>query len=304
VRIDLHTHSSCSDGTDTPAGLVRKAAEAGLDVVAITDHDTFAGWEEALAEAERRGIGLVVGAEISSRLATESGAGASVHVLAYLPDPTFPELQHMLERIRNGRATRVPVILERLQALGITISSDDVARHARSATAPGRPHVADALVEAGYAADRNEAFDRWLGEGGPAYVTRYAPEPGEVIRCVVAAGGAPVLAHPHGRASRQALTDAMLAELAGLGLVGLEVDHLDHDEATRRHLRELAGELGLAVLGSSDYHGEGKDHHDLGCCTTDPEELVRLLDRARAIADASGRRTPEPFLPDPTLLER
>ncbi|WP_020580208.1 PHP domain-containing protein [Actinopolymorpha alba] len=292
MRIDLHTHSSCSDGTDSPAALVRAAAAAGLDVLGLTDHDTFAGWDEARAEAEQCGIGFVPGAEVSCRL-----AGTSVHLLAYLPDPTDAELSSMLERIREGRNARVPHILERLKSLGIELTPEDVAATSRAATSLGRPHVADALVAAGYAADRREAFDRWLSEGKPAYVTRYAPEPAEVMGRVVAAGGASVLAHPRGRRSRYVLTDSVIGELADAGLAGLEVDHLDHDDAVRQELRGLARDLDLVVTGSSDHHGAGKNDHDLGCCTTDEGEFARLLERARANAERSGRATPEPFLP-------
>ncbi len=292
MRIDLHTHSSCSDGTDPPAVLVANAAAAGIDVLGLTDHDTFAGWDDALAEAERRRIGLVVGAEISCRL-----GAASVHMLAYLPDPADPVLLSLLQRIREGRNARVPLIVERLRALGVDLTTDAVAAQSRAATSLGRPHVADALVAAGYVADRREAFDRWLSEGRPAYVTRYAPEPDEVIACVVAAGGAPVLAHPRGRASRHVLTDELIGRLADAGLVGVEVDHRDHSDVVRQALRGLARDLDLVVTGSSDHHGAGKDGHDLGCCTTDDGEFARLLERARAIADRSGHATPDPYLP-------
>jgi predicted metal-dependent phosphoesterase TrpH len=292
VRIDLHTHSSCSDGTDPPATLVARAAAAGVDVLGLTDHDTFDGWDEAVDEAERRGIGLIRGAEISCRL-----HGGSVHLLAYLPDPDDERLTAELARIRAGRDARVPLILDRLRAHGIDLDVAAVAAQSKDATSLGRPHIADALVAAGYVADRREAFDRWLGEGRPGFVTRYAPHPRVVVERVVDAGGVPVLAHPRGRHSRHLLTDEAIAELAAAGLAGLEVDHLDHDADVRRELRALAGALDLVVTGASDHHGTGKVGHDLGCCTTSEAELVRLLERARANAARAGRHTPAPLLP-------
>jgi 3',5'-nucleoside bisphosphate phosphatase len=292
VRIDLHTHSSYSDGTDPPAGLVTKAGGAGLAVVALTDHDTFDGWDEAKDAAERVGIGLVPGAEVSCRLGM-----SSVHMLAYLPDPTDGPLQDMLERIRDGRNGRVPLIVERLRRHGLDITVEAVAAQSAAATSLGRPHVADAMVVAGYVRDRTEAFDRWLGEGKPAYVTRYAPEPTEVVTRIVAAGGVPVLAHPRGRASRALLSDEVIGHLADAGLAGVEVDHRDHDEDARTDLRAIAAGLDLVVTGGSDYHGSGKTGHDLGCCTTDPAAFDRLLDRARDNAERAERATPDAYLP-------
>lgn len=292
MRIDLHTHSSRSDGTDPPAELVEHAAAAGIDVLGLTDHDTLAGWDDATEAARRHGVGLVPGVEISCRL-----AGASVHMLAYLVDPTHPGLLGMLERVRHARTERVPSLLERLRSHGMDLTLDDVAVHAPSAASLGRPHVADALVSAGYVADRREAFDRWLGEGKPAYVPHYAPEPAEVLATVLAAGGVPVLAHPRGRMSRRVLTDEVIGQLAAAGLGGIEVDHHDHAPDVRAELRALAAELDLVVTGSSDYHGRGKVEHDLGCCATSEAEFARLMDRARANAERAGRTTPEPVLP-------
>ncbi|GAB3421627.1 PHP domain-containing protein [Flindersiella endophytica] len=291
VLIDLHTHSNCSDGTDTPAELVAKADAAGLAVVALTDHDTFAGWGEAAAEAEQRPIGLLLGVEMSCKL-----RGTGVHLLGYQPDPTEPELAAELERIRAGRAGRVPMIVDTLRRHGVEITVEDVYAHVGDAPSPGRPHVADALVAKGYAANRAEAFEVWLSEGRPGNLTRYAPDPALAIRLVVAAGGAPVIAHPHGRSARRLLTDEAFADLAAAGLAGIEVDHLDHDPATRAHLRDVAKDLDLVMTGSSDYHGKGKQLHPLGVETTDPQQFERLLQRIKANAAASGRTPPEPLL--------
>ena len=291
MRIDLHTHSSRSEGTDSPAELIEHAAEAGIDVLGLTDHDTLAGWDDAIRAAWRHGVGLVLGVEISCRL-----AGASVHMLAYLVDPTHPDLLTMLEWVRDARTARVPSLVDRLRSHGMDLTMNDVVAHAPSAASVGRPHVADALVSAGYVASREEAFDRWLGEGRPAYVPHDAPELTEVISTVVAAGGVPVLAHPWGRKSRRVLTDQVVRRLAAAGMGGIEVDHHDHPPDVRAELRALAAELDLVVTGSSDYHGRGKVEHELGCYTTSEAEFARLLDRARANAERARRRVPE-FIP-------
>ncbi|HWI44252.1 MAG TPA: PHP domain-containing protein [Nocardioides sp.] len=275
MRIDLHTHSSVSDGTEPPADLVRAAATARLDVVALTDHDTTAGWDEAVAAARETGMGLVRGIEIS----TVHG-GSSVHLLAYLPDPEDATLQAELDRVVEGREQRVPRMLEQLRELGIPATEEALAAVSRGNTVTGRPHVADMLVALGAVRDRDEAFARYLADRGPAYVDRYAPELTDMIALVTGARGVPVVAHPWGRGSQEVLDDAAFAALAEAGLFGIEVDHLDHDARKRGRLREIAGRLGLVVTGSSDHHGTGKLGHDLGCETTAPAHLDRILERA------------------------
>lgn len=293
MRIDLHTHSNRSDGTTSPSALVRHAREVGIDVLALTDHDTTEGWEEAAAAASEEGLTLVRGIEISCKL-----QGSAVHLLAYLPDPTYEPLADELERILDGRNARLPATVAKLRALGIDIDEDDVRRIAGDAAGIGRPHVADALVEKGVVQDRGEAFDTYLGSRGPAYVKRYAAPLEEMVRTVAAAGGVSVVAHPWGRRyTHQALDEARFEALRADGLVGIEVDHQDHDEPTRDELRSIARNLDLVVTGSSDYHGEGKVDHDLGCNTTDPDELSRLVELARASAKAVGRTTPEVLVP-------
>jgi 3',5'-nucleoside bisphosphate phosphatase len=293
VRIDLHTHSDRSDGTTSPTALVRHAVERGIDVLAITDHDTTDGWAEAAEAARQEGLTLVRGIEISCRL-----ADSAVHLLAYLPDPTYEPLAVELARILDGRNARLPATVAKLRHLGIDIEEDDVRRVAGDAAGIGRPHVADALVEKGVVRDRGEAFDTFLGSRGPAYVKRYAAPLDEMVRTVAAAGGVSVVAHPWGRRySHEALDEARFARLKRHGLVGIEVDHQDHDEPTRVELRAIARNLDLVVTGSSDYHGVGKVDHDLGCNTTDPEEFARLVELARASAAAAGRSTPEVLLP-------
>ena len=289
MRIDLHTHSRASDGTQAPEELVHAAAAAGLDVVALTDHDSADGWDEAAAAAVAAGISLVRGMEISTR---HSG-GRGVHLLAYLPDPTYPPLMAELDRILGGRDARVPVMLQKLRECGIEIDATDVRRVAGATTATGRPHVADALVALGAVRDRDEAFAKYLSAGRPAYVDRYATPLAEMVEIVAGAGGVSVIAHPWGRHERTTLDESALAELADKGLAGIEVDHQDHDEEERRDLRAIARNLGLVATGSSDHHGIGKVGHELGCNTTDPEEFARLLELARASATRSGRPAPD-----------
>ncbi|HSU00920.1 MAG TPA: PHP domain-containing protein [Nocardioides sp.] len=277
MRIDLHTHSSASDGTDTPADLVRAARHAGLDVVALTDHDAMSGWEEAAQAADEVGITLVPGLEIST-----AHDHRGVHLLAYLPDPTDPALSAALDRILAGRTARTPAIVDALRRHGIEITEDDVRRESGGSVAAGRPHVADALVRLGHAADRTQAFIDLLDPGKPGYANRYAAPLEDMIPLVTGAGGVAVIAHPWGRSGRSVLSPSVLADLKELGLAGIEVDHQDHSEADRVELRGIAADLDLLVTGSSDHHGLGKVDHDLGVHTTDPEQYERLVSLASA----------------------
>lgn len=275
MRIDLHTHSSASDGTDTPGDLVREAAAAGLDVIALTDHDAMSGWAEAREVADEVGVTLVPGLEISTRFGHRG-----VHLLGYLPDPTDPALALELDRILEGRNARTPAIVAALRAHGVDITEDDVRRESGGSVAAGRPHVADALARLGVVRDRTEAFATLLSPGQPGYVNRYASALEEMIPLVAAAGGVAVVAHPWGRGSRSVLSADTLATLKDLGLAGIEVDHQDHSEADRAELRAIAADLDLVVTGSSDHHGLGKVDHDLGVNTTDPVQYERLLSLA------------------------
>lgn len=276
--IDLHTHSRVSDGTATPADLVRSAATAGLEVVALTDHDTTAGWEEAAAAAVETGIGLVRGVEISTRF-----RGAGVHLLAYLPDPDDAAFGAELDRIVDGREDRVPAMLAKLRELGIPATQEGLAEVADGNTVIGRPHVADLLVHLGVVPDRAQAFASYLSDGGPAFVDRYATDLVAMLALVRDAGGVAVVAHPWGRGSAHVLDEAAFVVLKEAGLAGVEVDHLDHDRAARGRLRAIADRLDLVVTGSSDHHGAGKVGHDLGCETTAPDQLQRILDQAAAL---------------------
>jgi len=275
MRIDLHTHSSVSDGTDAPAELVRKALAVGLDVVALTDHDTFDGLDEAVAEGERLGLGVVRGMELSC-----SRRGSSVHVLAYGADPASPRLAAELARVRDGRLGRLAGVLRKLAALGVPVSEAEVMAQVGNSPSVGRPHIADALIAAGHVRDRQQAFDRFLADGGPAHVHRYTIEVDRGIDLVHEAGGLAVIAHPWGRGRERLLPPNVLQDLArDHGLDGIEVDHQDHDSDARRRLRALAESLGLLATGSSDYHGTGKLDHDLGCNTTDAAVFTEMQRR-------------------------
>ncbi|GAA1738509.1 PHP domain-containing protein [Aeromicrobium alkaliterrae] len=275
MRIDLHTHSNRSDGTDTPAELVRNAVEvARLDVVALTDHDATTGWDEAQVEADARGIRLVRGIEISTRY-----QGESVHLLGYEFDPTHPGLVAELRKVLDGRDNRLPLVLERLATHGVHITLEDVAAQSGDAAASGRPHIADAMVAKGYISHRDEAFDGWLNTGGRAHVDRYAAPLFTAVKLLKEAGGRAVVAHPWSRGSDRVLTAAAFARLQEAGLDGVEVDHNDHGERARRELRAIAADLDLVVTGSSDYHGTGKSGaFRLGANLTAPDQLTRLLD--------------------------
>jgi len=275
MRIDLHTHSSISDGTDTPAELVLRAQQAGLDVVALTDHDTFAGLDEAVAEGQRLGLTVLRGMELSC-----SRHGNSVHLLAYGADPAAPALGAEMEKVRGGRMGRLAGVLQRLAELGVPVSEQQVLAEMGNSPSMGRPHIADAMVKAGHVRDRTEAFDRFLADGGPAHVQRYGIEIERGIDLVHEAGGVAVIAHPWGRGRESVLPPDLLRQLAAEhGLDGIEVDHHDHDLETRARLRQLAADLGLLATGSSDYHGTGKLDHDLGSNTTDPAVYHALVAR-------------------------
>jgi predicted metal-dependent phosphoesterase TrpH len=286
VRIDLHTHSAVSDGTDTPAELVLSAAAAGLDVVALTDHDTVDGWPAAADAAHGAGITLVTGTEISTR----SADGHSIHLLAYLFDPDEPELAALLHRIRFDRVPRLQRMVEAVRAQGVDITWERVVERAGVAVAVGRPHLADALVDAGVASSREDAFSRWIGVGSPAYVPKASPPTAEAVRLVRAAGGVPVIAHPWSRGRRGGMSAADVEALVDEGLAGLEVDHVDHADADRAELRGITADLGIIATGSSDYHGTGKTiAYGLGARTTAEEAYEAILAQGRR-QPVSGRR--------------
>lgn len=273
-RIDLHMHSSVSDGTQRPAELVRAVAEAGLDVFALTDHDQTAGWDEAARAAAENGLVFVPGEEVT---ATAPG-GITVHVLSYLHDPAHEPLCAATRRTREIRDNRARLIVERLAA-DYPITWADVARRTRPGATVGRPHLADALVDLGAAPDRAAAFAGPLSSHSPYYVPLVSPPAVEAIRMVREAGGVPVLAHPLAAARGRVVSEATVEELAAAGLAGLEVDHRENPAGARGRLRDLARALGLVVTGSSDYHGAGKPNR-LGEHLTAPDQLARIEEQA------------------------
>ncbi|WTW97171.1 PHP domain-containing protein [Streptomycetaceae bacterium NBC_01309] len=277
MRIDLHTHSSASDGTDTPAALVRTAREAGLDVVALTDHDTTGGWAEAEA-ALPDGLALVRGAEISCIDAD----GISLHMLGYLFDPDEPEFARARELVRTDRVRRARAMVERCIELGAPITWEHVVEIAGNG-AVGRPHVATALVEAGVVADVSGAFTpEWLKDGGRAFVDKYEISVADAVRMIRGAGGVAVFAHPGATKRGRTVSDATIESLAEAGLAGVEVDHIDHDDDMRAHLRDLARGLGLVTTGSSDYHGTRKTV-GIGRYTTDPDTYAAIAGQATGV---------------------
>lgn len=271
-RIDPHTHSAYSDGTDTPAQLLAAAARAGLDAIALTDHDTTDGWDEACAAVSATGVSLIRGAEISC-----SASGISAHLLAYLFDPANPGLLDVFRRTRQDRETRARRIVDNLSA-DYPISWEDVLDFAPEGGPVGRPHIADALVRAGCFPDRGAAFVHALHPSGPYYVHHWAPDPVEAVRLVLKAGGVPVLAHPRARGRSRLLPEAVIGDMADAGLFGIERDHRDHGHQDRADVERIGGELGLALFGSSDYHGSGKPNR-IGENTTDPATIAEVVKR-------------------------
>ena len=276
MRIDLHTHSTASDGTQSPAELVRSAAEADLDVFALTDHDTTASWDEAAAAAEQYGITLVRGIEISCQ-----HAGISIHLLGYLQDPTSAGLLEELEQSRESRRTRAQRIVD-LLSQDLPLDWDDVLLQIQPGTTIGRPHIADALVAKGIAPSRDAAFRDYLYHGSPYYASHYAPDPVLAVRLVREAGGVAVMAHPFASARGRLVDDSVIEAMAEAGMGGLEVHHRDHDAEEVGHGLDLAASLDLFVTGSSDYHGAGKANR-LGENTTDPFVLQRIEDLATGV---------------------
>lgn len=274
MRIDLHTHSTASDGTDSPTELIRAAATAGLDVVAITDHDTTAGWDEAFAACPQ-GLTIVPGVEFSCVHHPPGGRRVSLHLLGYLFDPANVELQQEWARLRQSRSERARRMVENLAADGYPITWDQV-RQAAPSGALGRPHIGRALVEAGVAADVDTAFRELLSARQKYYVRKADTDVFDAIRLIRAAGGLPVFAHPRATRRGPVVDDAVVADMAAAGLVGLEVDHPDHGPNDRVHAARLARELELLPTGSSDYHGRNKTIA-LGACRTSAQVFEQLI---------------------------
>ena len=251
--IDLHTHTNCSDGTDSPRELVNKAIVQGLEVLGISDHDTTSGWKEA-TETLRGSLKLALGSEISC-LTTD---GISVHMLGLLFDPEHAEMQQVLEETRDGRLPRMRKMIEKMREEGMDISMEDVEQAMPAGATMGRPHLADALVAKKIVKSRDEAFVDLLHNESRFYVSHAAPTPAEAIALIRRAGGVAVIAHPFASHRGQILKAEDFSELVAAGLNGIEVDHRDQNPDERAMLRSIAKELDLVVTGSSDYHGTGK----------------------------------------------
>jgi len=272
--IDLHTHTRVSDGTETPAELIGAAIAAGLGTVAITDHDSTAGWAEAFEAARGTGLAVVPGIELSTQLEY-----ASVHVLGYLVDPEHPDLVDEMARIRQERFGRAESMVGRI-GRDYDLTWADVLAQTQPGTTVGRPHIADALVAKGIVPDRTAAFQSILNWRGGYYQPHKAPLPVTGVELIVAAGGVPVIAHPGARGPSSLFDDAKIRDLVRAGLAGLELHHRDNAPAQLPRWRAWADEHRLIVTGSSDYHGAGKPNR-LGEHTTEPDQLARILERAR-----------------------
>jgi predicted metal-dependent phosphoesterase TrpH len=251
--IDLHTHTNCSDGTDSPRELVNKAIVQGLEVLGISDHDTTSSWKEA-TESLRGSLKLALGSEISCL----TSDGISVHMLGLLFDPQHQEMQQVLEETRDGRLPRMRKMIEKMRAEGMDISIEDVEQAMPAGATMGRPHLADALVAKKIVKSRDEAFVDLLHNESRFYVSHAAPTPVEAIKLIRRAGGVAVIAHPFASHRGQILKAEDFSELVAAGLNGIEVDHRDQNPDERAMLRTIARDLDLVITGSSDYHGTGK----------------------------------------------
>jgi 3',5'-nucleoside bisphosphate phosphatase len=278
MKIDLHTHSNFSDGTDRPSELINKALSQGITTLALTDHDTIAGWDEAI-EWLRPGMDLVLGSEISCQ--TEDGI--SVHMLGLLFDRENQPLQEMMAATRNNRLGRMERIITKMNAAGIEITIEEVHAQLSEGATLGRPHLADALVAKGLAKSRDEVFADWLANSSPFYVAHYSPTPEVAIATIKAAGGVAVIAHPLASLRGRVVSLESFDSYIAAGLDGIEVKHRDQTPEQQELLFSIAASADLAMTGSSDYHGNGK-MNELAEFTTDPDQWEKLESRA------NGRR--------------
>jgi len=274
--IDLHTHTTFSDGTDTPTQLINKALAAGITTIALTDHDSISGWQEATT-ALRPGIYLVPGAEVSCQTLD----GISVHILGLLFDSSNTELIDTLEKTRENRFGRMEKIIAKINEAGIEISMSEVLEQLSDGATLGRPHLADALIKKGVVASREEAFTQMLHNHSKYYVSHYSPTPEAVIKLIKDAGGVSVIAHPMASHRGRIISLDTFGSLIQAGLDGIEVDHRDHSAEEKTQLISLAKESKLVMTGASDYHGNGKLNL-LGEYTTEPAQWQKLEERANA----------------------
>ena len=287
MLIDLHTHTNASDGTDSPSELIDKAINRGINILALTDHDTTRGWSEAssalLNHSSQSSMKLVLGAEISC----QDENGISIHMLGLLFDPDYQPLYEVLERTRENRHSRMERIIARLNEAGIDITLEEVNAQRKGDATLGRPHLADALVARGHVASRDEAFAALLHNKSKFYINHYSPSPVETIKLIKAAGGVAVIAHPLASQRGRTISMDLFESLISAGLDGIEVDHRDHSEIEKSELLRFAIENELIVTGSSDYHGTGK-LNQLAEYTTHPRQWEAL--EARALSASGTRR--------------
>lgn len=287
MLIDLHTHTNASDGTDSPSELIDRAINRGINILALTDHDTTRGWSEAssalLNHSSQSSMKLVLGAEISC----QDENGISIHMLGLLFDPDYQPLYEVLERTRENRHSRMERIIARLNEAGIDITLDEVNAQRKGDATLGRPHLADALVARGHVASRDEAFAALLHNKSKFYINHYSPSPVETIKLIKAAGGVSVIAHPLASQRGRTISMDLFESLISAGLDGIEVDHRDHSESEKSELLRFAIENELIVTGSSDYHGTGK-LNQLAEYTTHPRQWEAL--EARALSASGTRR--------------
>ena len=287
MLIDLHTHTNASDGTDSPTQLIDKAINRGINILALTDHDTTRGWDEAksalLNHPSQTEMKLVLGSEISC----QDENGISIHMLGLLFDPNYQPLFEVLERTRENRHSRMERIIARLNEAGIDITIDEVNAQRQGDATLGRPHLADALVARGHVASRDEAFAALLHNKSKFYINHYSPSPVETIKLIKAAGGVAIIAHPLASQRGRTISMDLFESLIAAGLDGIEVDHRDHSENEKSELLRFAIENELIVTGSSDYHGTGK-LNQLAEYTTHPRQWEAL--EAKALSLSGERR--------------
>ena len=287
MLIDLHTYTNASDGTDSPTQLIDKAINRGINILALTDHDTTRGWGEAetalLNHPSKSGMKLVLGSEISC----QDDDGISIHMLGLLFDPDYQPLFEVLERTRENRHSRMERIIARLNEAGIDITIDEVNAQRKGDATLGRPHLADALVARGHVASRDEAFAALLHNKSKFYINHYSPSPVETIKLIKAAGGVAIIAHPLASQRGRTISMDLFESLIAAGLDGIEVDHRDHSESEKSDLLRFAIEHELIVTGASDYHGTGK-LNQLAEYTTHPRQWEAL--EAKALSNSGEGR--------------